>query len=143
METVWLLLARNISAYDNFVRGVTSKLEVRNKLELLDGVTPLSELQEIRQEMEAPGRFLYQSPPLLLVLKSMFNVSEHTSLRNGLSLSSGQIRRLKFSYVLRGTLAYILQQEIFSVEENSHDWTTLERCLNEGEFFTILNSLIH
>jgi hypothetical protein len=143
VENSWLLLARNISAYDHFVRGITSKAEVRNKLEVLDGIAPLSELPEIRLEMELPGKFWHKSTPLLLALKSMFNVPAHTSLRSGISFSSGQIRRLNFSYVLRAILAYILHQEVFSVEGNGPIWKTIERCLNAGELFTISCRMIY
>jgi hypothetical protein len=137
VEKSWLMLARNISTYDLFVRGITSKTEVRSKLEVLDGIAPLSELPEIKKEMELPGKFWHQSTPLLLALKSMFNIPAHTSLRNGISFSSGQIRRLSFSYVLRAVLAYILHQEVLSVEENGPIWKTIERCLNAGELFKI------
>jgi hypothetical protein len=133
VEKNWLMLARNISAYDHLVRGITSKDEVRSKLEVLDAIAPLSELPDIRREMEPQGKFWQQSTPLLRALKGMLDVPAHTSLRIGMSPSSGQIRRLNFSYVLRATLAYIIYQEIFSVEENGPLWQTVERCLNTGK----------
>jgi hypothetical protein len=112
---------------------------VRSKLEVLDAIAPLSELPDIRREMEPQGKFWQQSTPLLQALKGMLDVPAHTSLRRGMSLSTGQIRRLNFSYVLRATLAYIIHQEIFSVEENGPLWQTVERCLNAGKLSRTLS----
>lgn len=137
VENTWKWLARNISAYDYFVRGIHSKPEVRNKLEVLDGIAPLSDLPDIRMEMELPEKFGPQSTILLPVLKSMFSVPLDRSLRSVICLSSDQIRRMNFSYVLRAILAYILHQEIFSVEENALFWRTIERCLKAGKSLTL------
>jgi hypothetical protein len=133
VEKNWTILTTNISAYDDFVRGVTSKMEVRNKLEVLDAIRPLSELPDIKQEVEPPGKFLHQSTPLLQAWKGMFNIPAERSVRSGISLSSSQIRRLNFSYVLRATLAYILHQEVFSVEQNGPLWEAVERCLTASK----------
>jgi len=132
VETKWLQLATSISDYDIFVRGITSKAEVRNRLKCLDGIAPLSELPEINAESEPPEKFAHQSM-LLLVLKSMFKVPTHTSFCSVIILSDDQMRRLDFSYVLRAVLSYLLHQKVFSVEENGSMWRTFEKCLNTGK----------
>jgi hypothetical protein len=133
----WLKLAQSISDYDHFVRGIPSKAEVRSKLRVLDTIAPLSELPDIRREMEPQGRIWQQSTPLLQAWKGMLDVPAYTSLRSGMGLSSGQIRRLSFSYMLRATISYIVHQEIFSIEENGALWQTVERCLNAGKLSKI------
>ena len=125
-------LARKIYEYDIYVRGITRE-EVRSKLEVLDSLSPLCELQEIQVETEPPTE-LVQSP-LLLVLKKMFNVPACTSLRSVIDNSSGQIQRLRFSYVLRAILAYILHDKVFLVEEQGQFWKTWGECLYTCKLF--------
>jgi hypothetical protein len=133
VENNWLKLAGNITAYDNFVRGISSREEIRSKLEFFDGIT-LSDIQNGIAEIDPPEKF-GQPSPLVMVLRDMFNVPPHLSLRSRLSSFPGQIRRLRFSYVLRAFLAYLVYQEIFLVEDSGPFWRVMEKCLYDGKPF--------
>jgi hypothetical protein len=134
VEKSWLRLATKISDYDRFVRGITSGDAVRSKLEALDNIRPLHKLQETKLEIEHPEESGQQSK-LLPALRRMFKAPMYANLRSVIDQSSVQVRRLSFSFVLRALLAYVLHQEIFSVEEQASSWRTMEKCLNAGKSF--------
>lgn len=136
VERSWLQLATKITDYDNFVRGIGPKAEVRNKLRCLDGIAPLSDLEEISAESDPPEEFGHQSM-LLAVLKSMFKVPIHSSLDSVISLSGVRIQQLKFSYVLRATLAYLIHQKVLSAEERGSEWRIFKEFLNTGKSITV------
>jgi hypothetical protein len=133
VEKSWVNFAKKISEFDLDVRGIASSKDVRDELSFLDDITPFSVLQEIVEESESPEE--YDDPSRLLqLLKNMFKVPIYTSLDSAIT---DQIRQLKFPYVLRATLAYLIHLKIFSAQGRRSEWKEMEKRSINGKLITI------